>query len=821
MLFFEFVSGLDQSFHIRSEATQDHYRHVVEDLDRLTAMFTYADEQQDEAVKKEEKKQKRIQQMELAFSIITAVFQLFSTGANILNYRPGTLTPMINKFPKAQSLANRWQRSLSTVNKEFPGIPSLAKFASRRKPGDGLLLEKSIENSQKLWTIGSGAWLGTQALTKEVVKAINHKKDLHGFEKTLDAVRAALVELDTFAVDEALEGVALLSLGFKTHNGHDIVDLFEKDFFFGANVYFRGWVQFVVGMKVYGVVTNALWRTEGVYIVESLAPSGKNCDHDDRGPRSNRVCLEERPERSYWFYAMSNYDDKKIRSPPGWEYYTSENGFHGLYETDVVRSALWRAEVWYPHRDKEKELGCRDPTAVEPPDVWGQGVNTTDPSDVNATDDRAPGQIPHLLDYGNAPDAFDIPICRSWLGQAISNVNSTKNNNAPCQCDGPNSTDAASWDQPTNWTFAYTKKFIKDGDLHNFDNFGKKCKSCNKLDTSWKALLKLDEKERPPKHMKKAWNGGCKAKPHKSHPTGKPQLSDPPQTNSSSSSTPHACTPTPTREPIVQATSQLLAHETRYPKNTPKNITRHGACNGPYCIVDTVYVIHEHNYGYNVDSSVRPSEFGCYAGDNWCVEQSAHDMCEYPDEEEVPDEDEEEEEEVGEDEDEYADFIQDDKPQNGTATGDKGPDSVSPGGETGATPTPEKDENTKKFEEELKLTNWRRNCICGGNGTAGQHGISCFDKGGTSRTTTIKGRMKQTHTPGKSATDAAANASGGGATPTTPTPIRIKTVYETMKRDVTLQSVQELPSLAVTTVTPVFLPSSFASLASPSSVTIG
>ncbi|KAG9190448.1 hypothetical protein G6011_08536 [Alternaria panax] len=773
-------------------------------------MFTYADEQQDAAVKKEEKKQKRIQQMELAFGIITAVFQLFTTAANILNYRPGALTDWINKFPKAQNLAGKWQRGL------------------------------------KLWTITSGGWLGMQALTKEVVKEINHKKDLHGFEKTLDAVRAALVELDTFAVDEALEGMAILSLGYETHNGHDVVDLYEKDFFFGANVYFRAWVQFVIGMKSYATIISALWKTEGVYIVESLTPSGQNCDQDNRGPRLNKVCLKERPDRSYWVYAMSNYDDKKTRSPPGWEFLTSEDGFHGLYETDVVRSALWRAEVWYPHRDKREELGCREPTAPEPPEVYEEGVNTQDPTDLNpsnssTTDHLTPGAIPHLQDYGNVPDGFDVPICHSWLGEAISDVDSKKNNNAPCQCDGPNSTDAASWDRPTNWTFAYTKKFIKDSGLYNFDNFGKKCKSCDKMGTSWKALLQLDEKEKPPKHMKKAWNGGCEAKSHKSHPLGKPQLSDPPETSSSASATPNSCTPTPTREPIVQATSELVAHETRYPKNKPKNITRQGSCNGSYCIVDTVYVIHEQNYGYNVDSSVRAGEHACYAGDDWCVEQSAHDICEYPDEEEIADEDEEEEEEVGPDEDEYADFIQD-KPQNGTASGDKGPAGKTPDGKTADDgeaqneSPPEKDENTKKFEEELKLANWRRDCICGGNGTAGQHGISCFDKGAGSRTTTIKGRMKQTHTPGKSATGAA-NASGNGAIPA-PAPTdtedivyvtrypsgyqkQVKTVYEDQKRDATLQVASELPSLAMQTSAFVVLLSSYTSFASYSTVTMG
>lgn len=148
MLFFEFVSGLDHSFHIRSEATQDHYRHILEDIDGLTAMFTYADEQQDAAVKKEEKKQKRIAQMELAFGIITAVFQLFTTAANIMNYRPASLTSYINRFSKSQKLAGRWQRSLSRLSNKFPKSSRLKKFSSRRKPGDGLFREKSIENAQ-------------------------------------------------------------------------------------------------------------------------------------------------------------------------------------------------------------------------------------------------------------------------------------------------------------------------------------------------------------------------------------------------------------------------------------------------------------------------------------------------------------------------------------------------------------------------------------------------------------------------------------------------------------------------------------------------
>jgi hypothetical protein len=60
MLFFEFMSGLDHGYHVMAEAVQDHFRHIHEDMDKITRDFTYADEQQDKAVKKDEKRKKRL-----------------------------------------------------------------------------------------------------------------------------------------------------------------------------------------------------------------------------------------------------------------------------------------------------------------------------------------------------------------------------------------------------------------------------------------------------------------------------------------------------------------------------------------------------------------------------------------------------------------------------------------------------------------------------------------------------------------------------------------------------------------------------------------
>jgi hypothetical protein len=666
-------------------------------------------------------------------------------------------------------------------------------------------------------------------------------------------VRAQLVNLDTNAVDEARDGMAILSLGRKSRNGNDIIDLYAKDFFFGANVHFRAYVDFVVGMKSYATIISALWKTEGVYIVESWAPATSDCDKDDRGPAEIKVCLPERPDRSYWVYAMTNYHDKKTRKPPGWDYLASKEGFHGIFASDVVRAALWRDEVYGPNREKEDRDGnstasssspsanqdrLQDAIAPEPVNLDGKGPPDTHPSGSNFTKPNFPGAVEYLEDYGNAPDGFDISVCRSWFGEAISSLDSTDNQNAPCQCDPINPRYAATWGQPTNWTMAATKKFIKESGLYNFDNFGKKCHDCDRMDTSWKALLQLDEEEKPAKHMKRAWFGDCDPNHHKHHPLGPPQLTHPNSTSSSSapSASDPSFPPTPTREPIVQVTTQLVGEETRYPKNTPKNITRQGACNGPYCIVDVVYALTESHYNYTVDSSVRASEHGCYAGDDKCVEQSAHDLCDFlDDDEDEPvnkngDEDEYDREEVGPDDDEYEDFIQEKPAGNGTAPGGDKTASDNKAAGNGTAPTTEKkepdNEAMKTFKAWIKMTKKREPCMCGGDGVKGQHGIQCVPGPVVTRTTTIKGRMKQTATPLKPLSSMPTGSAGGaGAAPddkeevvtvtgppgeATQAAINYFTVMVYDRRDASV----EVSGIASHTAPPVWPPGSYDSFAS-------
>jgi len=87
MLFFEFLSGLNHAYHVIGEATQEHSRHIHGDIRQMTRDSKYADEQQDEAVKKEEKRKKQLAMLELAFGLIIALFSLLTAAGALLLLR--------------------------------------------------------------------------------------------------------------------------------------------------------------------------------------------------------------------------------------------------------------------------------------------------------------------------------------------------------------------------------------------------------------------------------------------------------------------------------------------------------------------------------------------------------------------------------------------------------------------------------------------------------------------------------------------------------------------------------------------------------------
>jgi hypothetical protein len=280
-------------------------------------------------------------------------------------------------------------------------------------------------------------------------------------------------------------------------------------------------------------------QLEGVYIVESGVPDGLDCWKDTRGPALGRVCLEERPDHTYYLQAITHYNDDKIRYPPGMENLLAKGGFKGLTLEDFVRSSLFQDEIWRAKLKKPGDPDIQDmfeqsatefPTDVKRRDIPDTEIDALDDFDWYveqglASDTLSQAPVPEdeirLLDhYGDIPAAVSLPICRSWYGEAISDIDDSDHNNAPCMCDAPARSLARFWTHPTNWTSAYTKRFIKDAKLYNMKEYGNMCHNhhdCKAEGGLWKDLLDLPAEIELPKEMEKAWNKCRDPKGHGHH----------------------------------------------------------------------------------------------------------------------------------------------------------------------------------------------------------------------------------------------------------------------------------------------------------------
>jgi hypothetical protein len=258
--------------------------------------------------------------------------------------------------------------------------------------------------------------------------------------------------------------------------------------------------------------------------------------------------------------------------------------YHGFYLSDVVRSSLWWDEVWKPH--KKTDENAQTNTYEPDPDTFN-------PKKVNDT--------AYLQDYGNVPGTFRLPVCRSWYGEAISDINSKDRANAPCLCNSVDPAQKSFRNNPNNYTLAHTRTAVKEGGWYNFNGYGKLClkhHDCEK-EGSWKTMLNLTGEEKPAKRMKPAWTA-CQSKDHGVHKLRPPQMSDPRPTNSTADPSALESTPqdppmaaSPTRQPLVQATHEFVTNVTRSPKKRSDGET----CEGPQCIVVSVYRIVEHAHG--------------------------------------------------------------------------------------------------------------------------------------------------------------------------------------------------------------------------------
>ncbi|KAI4741972.1 hypothetical protein E4T50_07599 [Aureobasidium sp. EXF-12298] len=155
---------------------------------------------------------------------------------------------------------------------------------------------------------------------------------------------------------------------------------------------------------------STIWSMEHSYIVASDVSSG-SCKSDHRGPQILKSCLSEYPTKVFYTYFLSRCREGSsgkplVRGPPGHELLKKMTNFT---LDDVVRSSMTHL----------KDHGNKIPR----PAMGVDGLTTM----------FAPkNAIMH--GGGRARGLFNIPVCYTPGGQAISSINLKKSRNMPCAC---------------------------------------------------------------------------------------------------------------------------------------------------------------------------------------------------------------------------------------------------------------------------------------------------------------------------------------------------------------------------------------------------
>jgi hypothetical protein len=278
-------------------------------------------------------------------------------------------------------------------------------------------------------------------------------------------------------------------------------------------------------------------------------PEGISCDQDTRGDPEGRVCLEERPYFVYYVQAITHYGDNKIRFPDGMDNFIAGKSFNDLTLEDFVRSALFQDEVWRPFFKQVDEPDLQTLLEQSTEQVSGLEERTLKDGELEALDsmswfkerdvDQGPAiratsdsRIEILDHYGAIPGAVLLPICYAWHGEAISDINSSDHSNAPCLCDPPAPHLGRPWSSPTNWTMAYTKRFIKESEMYGMPEYGKMCRKHNGCakNGKWPEQLGVDKKDVVPE-MQDAWRS-C------NHPRGHGEHKPPPKSSTAEETVP-------------------------------------------------------------------------------------------------------------------------------------------------------------------------------------------------------------------------------------------------------------------------------------------
>jgi hypothetical protein len=216
--------------------------------------------------------------------------------------------------------------------------------------------------------------------------------------------------------------------GEPLHNGDTIDDFLTAEEFLGLDPDLVPFLQKREKQLMFAAGINMVWLFERPYILDVDTPNG--CENDMRGPRENRICLPEFPNRSFWLYSIGRGREndllytrqEMVTGPTNFHAFDEEHEkTHSITREDILRSAL------VVHRNQlQTSITNRNITQIiaalekETIGSWG--------------DDDPVLNSEKVRNVGKVPGMFMIPICRNPGGEAISSVWSNGGRNYPCMC---------------------------------------------------------------------------------------------------------------------------------------------------------------------------------------------------------------------------------------------------------------------------------------------------------------------------------------------------------------------------------------------------
>jgi len=310
-------------------------------------------------------------------------------------------------------------QAVVTVATAFAG-PMVAPFAAATEVAvvngiEKIVLTKSAEFVKK--NIQPAVGTVTSLVNGAVTAGKNFGFSLGKKKDPKEARRLAFIQIkEVFANicaandESASEVVVRLLAGDTLESGHDILDIIESGMY-SRDIKRTKDLDEAGNEHFFNVALRDIWVDGGfgwVYFVAAHAQDGV-CENDHRVPKQTRMCLKEHPgiviEQVFIGEEFEGTKDVGLMRPfPGFE----------NLESNKYGSKLTMAEIAKQSWEYFQENG--------------NARMSIEAGTKRAADAR------WWLPGGKTPSMWDIPICFSPGGDAITSIEETKGRNPPCLC---------------------------------------------------------------------------------------------------------------------------------------------------------------------------------------------------------------------------------------------------------------------------------------------------------------------------------------------------------------------------------------------------